>query len=257
MFDLWGQSVDTPLPGLELPQSKASPNERLAWERELLGVHFSEHPFAQVYHRLASEIDVFCGQVTEDMVGQVIVTAGTIISLRQSLTRDRRPFVSAMIEDFAGSVEVTAWPDVYEQTKDIWQQGNTLVIKAKVKTRNDSVQLTCLKASLYDPGQTEPKSDEFEQPHSVTHRHQLSLTFTTSDDPYTDVDRLELLFDILRQYPGQDEVRLSVIDGEEVTRLEIPNMTTGYTAELHQQLSSILGEGSLTLRELASGQAQP
>jgi len=257
MFDLWGQSVDTPLPGLELPQSEASPNERLAWERELLGVHFSEHPFAQVYHKLANEIDAFCGQVTEDMVGQVIVTAGTITSLRQSLTRDRRPFVSAMIEDFAGSVEVTAWPDVYEQTKDVWQQGNTLVIKAKVKTRNDSVQLTCLRASLYAPSQAETMADEPEQLRSVTHRHQLSLTFTTSDDAATDVDRLELLFDTLRQYPGQDEVRLSVVNGEEVTRLEIPDMTTGYTEELHQQLSSILGEGSLTVQELMSGQAQP
>ncbi|MEE8470217.1 MAG: DNA polymerase III subunit alpha, partial [Dehalococcoidia bacterium] len=135
MFDLWGQSVAVPLPGLDLPKVEIPAKETLAWEKELLGVHFTEHPFIHASRRLASEVDVFCGQIGEELVGQIIVTAGIVISVRQPFTKDKRPFVSAILEDFGGSIEVTAWNDVYERTRDLWQEGNTLLIKGKVRTR--------------------------------------------------------------------------------------------------------------------------
>ncbi|MGB2855369.1 MAG: DNA polymerase III subunit alpha, partial [Dehalococcoidia bacterium] len=95
MFDLWGRSVDVPLPGLELPEVEIPTRERLAWEKELLGVYLSEHPFTRASQKLASDGGVFCSQIDEEMVGQTITTAGLVTSVRQSFTRDKRPFVSA------------------------------------------------------------------------------------------------------------------------------------------------------------------
>ena len=45
MFDLFGSEVSTPLPALEFEQQPARPEDMLAWEKELLGVYVSEHPF--------------------------------------------------------------------------------------------------------------------------------------------------------------------------------------------------------------------
>ncbi len=250
MFDLWGQSVETPLPGLDLQGSDVSANDRLKWERDLLGVHFSEHPFARVYQELADEVDVFCGQVTEEMLGQVIITAGTITSLRQGTTRERRLFVSAVIEDFAGSVEVTVWPDVYDQTREIWQQGNTVVLKGKVKTRNDAVQLTCLRASLYQPRDgIRPTATPGQPADQDNNHHQVRIEFRTSGNEAADIERLELVLDALKQYPGQDAVTISIVSDDGVTRLS-PAGLTDYTPELHGHLSSLVGEGAISVLDL-------
>ncbi|MCH7789286.1 MAG: DNA polymerase III subunit alpha, partial [Acidobacteria bacterium] len=39
MFDLFGDSVPVPMPELDLGQAEVSQNERLQWQKELLGVY--------------------------------------------------------------------------------------------------------------------------------------------------------------------------------------------------------------------------
>ncbi len=243
MFDLWGQSVEVPLPGLELQQVEVPAKEKLAWEKELLGVYLSEHPFTQASKGLSSQVDVFCGQISEEMIGQTVVTAGTVTSVRQSFTKDKRPFISAVIEDFGGSIEVTAWPDVYERTKDLWQEGNTLLVKGKVKARGEGVQLTCFTVSLYQPGSVEESPDLVKTPQSVPTRRRLQINIPVSEDSSADISRLQQVFDVLSRFPGDDEVRLDIVSNEGVTKLEAS--PTGYCPELHRKLVSLLGEGNL------------
>ena len=51
-----------------------------------------------------------------------------------------------------GSLEVTVWPETWEQTRDLWQPGNIVVVNVRVKARDDRLQLSVQKASLYgDP----------------------------------------------------------------------------------------------------------
>jgi DNA polymerase-3 subunit alpha len=244
MFDLWGQSVEVPLPGLELQQVEVSAKEKLAWEKELLGVYLSEHPFTQASKRLSSQVDVFCGQINDEMLGQTVVTAGTVTSVRQSFTKDKRPFVSAVIEDFGGSIEVTAWTEVYERTKDLWQEGNTLLVKGKVKARGEGVQLTCFTASLYQPSNVDEPPDIIESS-QVLSRRRLQINLSTSQDINADIKRLKQVFDTLEQFPGDDEVSLAIVSTEGVTKLEVP--AAGYCPELHSQLVSLVGEGNLVV----------
>jgi DNA polymerase-3 subunit alpha len=240
MFDLWGKSVDVPLPGLELPAAEVPASQRLVWEKELLGVYLTDQPFA---HVSASEVDVLCGQITDEMAGQTVITAGTVTSVRHAFTRDRRPFLSATLEDFGGSVEVTAWADVYEHTKDLWVEGNTLVVTAKVRTRNDSIQLTCLRASVYQPGRVESGS-ESPAPGGASN-NRLTINFTASDNSETDVARLRQIFDALRQYPGEYRIRLTILSTEEVTNMEVPDLAADYCPELRGHLVDLVGEEAL------------
>ena len=107
MFDLWGESVPLPLPDLELDGGGTTTAEKLAWERELLGVYVSEHPFS----RLASTLPpnaTLCGEIDEGMANREVVTAGMVSSVRHLYTKDGRPFSAATLEDLDGQVEVTA-----------------------------------------------------------------------------------------------------------------------------------------------------
>jgi len=143
MFDLWGETMPTPMPSLKLEAAEISLKDKLDWERELMGVYLSEHPFAAFADKVAAENTVLCGHVDAELVGQTIRVAGMVASVHQSFTRDRRPFASVMLEDLDGRVEVMAWPDVYASTRELWQEGNILLVEGRVRVRNDRVQLSC------------------------------------------------------------------------------------------------------------------
>jgi len=84
------------------------------------------------------------------LAGQTVVVAGMVASVRHLFTRDRQPFVSAILEDIDGRVEVIVWPKVYASTRDLWQEGNLLLVGGKARLRDDR-QLNCDYARRYQP----------------------------------------------------------------------------------------------------------
>ena len=239
MFDLWGESVPVPLPDLELEGGDAALKEKLAWERELLGVYLSEHPFTRAAPKLAPLTTSLCGEIDEEMVGQDVVIAGMVSAVRQLYTREGRPFASAIIEDLNGRAEVTVWPEVYEHTRELWSEGNIILVEGKVRVRGDRVQLSCERVRQYQPEDVTPAPPT---------KRRLLISIAQTEDEEGDVMRLYQISAVLRDYPGGDEVRLQVMQGEEVTNLKLPEMTTGYCPELHQRLADIVGEEALVVK---------
>ncbi len=149
MFDLWGETVPVPVHALELSGGDVPLQEKLAWEKELLGVYVSQHPFSAVAGQIPRDA-VLCGQIDAELAGQAIIVAGMVASARLLLTKDGRPFASAMLEDLEGSVEVMVWPEVYERTKELWTDGALLLVRGKVTERRGVIQLSCEGVQRYE-----------------------------------------------------------------------------------------------------------
>jgi DNA polymerase-3 subunit alpha len=254
MFDLWGEKVPTPLPGLALEPAEIPVRDKLAWEKELMGVYLSEHPFSALAGRETSPNVTFCGQIDAEMVGQSVKVAGMVASVRSLFTRDGRAFASAVLEDLDGRVEVMVWPKVYAETKDLWQEWNMLLVEGKVRLGNDEVQLSCDSVRGYQPevapaavplppevsvapaAAEEPPAPEPE----VSHRLVINLTQSSNKD--SDLERLQKVIDTLKEFPGRDQVRLQVTYESRVTHLSLPDLSTGYCAELGERLAELVGE---------------
>jgi len=250
MFDLWGESATTPLPEIEMEDVELSQREKLSWEKELLGVYLSEHPFSQAAHSLALDTTAFCGQIDPDMAGQAVTVAGMVSSARHGTTRNGRPFVAAMLEDLVGSVEVTCWAERYEHTKELWLEGNTLLVQGKVRIRQDEVQLVCESVQQYRPGETGEgageelvEGDESQAAEaSEVKRTKLLVTIWQTENEKEDLERFHRFLDIVKAYPGDDEVFLTVASGDGQVNLEMPNITAGYCPELHLELVGLVGQ---------------
>jgi len=255
MFDLWGEAMPVPMPSLDLEDADISVKEKLNWERELMGVYLSEHPFSSVASNLNLDTTL-CGQIDAELVGQTVVVAGMVASVRHLLTRDGNSFVSAALEDLDGQIEVMVWPRVYADTSDLWQEGNILLVEGKVRQREDRVQLSCEKVRHYQPTVQEEEavaSPSEEAPVTVeeavvatppeSRRLVVSLSQTSDED--RDKANLHKLITALRDFPGQDEVKLSVINGERIINLKLYNIYTNYCPELHQRLVELVGEEGL------------
>ena len=242
MFDLWGDSVAVPADGVELSDYDVSLGEKLAWEKDLLGAYVSEHPFHRAARQLASRVGVFCGQINEEMSGQTVITAGQIISTRQLSTRNGKPFVTAVLEDLQGTVEVTAWDDIYRPTRELWVEGNILLIEGKVRVRNDRVQLNCMKVEKY-----EPQEHDNEPYVAAQTGKKLYIKLQETENAGDDIALLHKVVGIIKQHPGGDEVHLLVSgDGKIV---EIPGLSITYSPELYQRIAEVVGEDLLTVQD--------
>ncbi|MGQ9545701.1 MAG: DNA polymerase III subunit alpha [Dehalococcoidia bacterium] len=235
MFDFWAQGSLAPRIDCKQIEEEVPVKQKLMWERELLGVYFSQ-PSGFLAGELSSAGTCSCGEINADMADETVTVTGMVVSVRQAYTRDKRPFVVASVEDLDASIEVIAWPKLYESTQGLWQEGNILTIKGMVKVRDGEVQLNCLEASLLPARQEVLKGP---QPRRVT------IDINQSDDAQKDIGRLRRVMDILKNYPGRDKVSLTLVGDDEVTNLEIPETTVNYCPELAKELSEIVGQGNL------------
>jgi DNA polymerase-3 subunit alpha len=246
MFDLWGEQVSAPLPSLDLPPAEVTTKEKLDWERELMGVYLSEHPFSAFADRAAAGNAFLCGHIDAELVGQSVTAAGMVAAVHQSFTRDRRPFASAVLEDLDGRLEVMVWPKVYADTRELWQEGNILLVEGKVRMRDDRVQLSCDNVRRYELEPSPPQAEEPEPPPPPPPKSQrLVIHLSQTSDAAGDTARLHRLVDTLRDFPGRDEVNLSVVSGERIVNLKLSNIYTGYCPELHKRLVELVGEEGL------------
>ncbi len=260
MFDLWGETTPTPLPSLDLEAADIPTKEKLAWEKELLGVYLSEHPFNSFANNMTSENISLCGQIDTELVGQTVIVAGMVTSVRQLFTRDRRPFASAVLEDLNGSIEVMVWPNIYASTKDLWQEGNILLVEGKVRLRDDRVQLHCDVVRCYQPQTAQGEEAITSQPSGATvvaeettdytapvKGRRLVISITQTNNEASDTACLHKLIDTLKDFPGLDEVNVCVINEEKVINLKLSNIAINYCPELHQRLVELVGEEGLGL----------
>ncbi len=234
MFDLFGQTTDTPMPGLQLEEAAVPLTQQLAWERELLGVYVSEHPVRHVLADRPADV-ALASEITEEMIGREVVMAGMVGSIRQRLTKDGRPFIIAQMEDLSGSVEVAVWSDTYEPTKELWVEGNILLLQVRVRSREEQLQLSVQSVSVYERPEEEgrgkeeddgaaarmalsPSTSSYEpqpspqkrQPLPPPQSYRLQITLRETDDEDTDRDRLTQLLATLVDFPGDDEITLVV-----------------------------------------------
>lgn len=285
MFNLFGSEVPMPLAKLNLQEVEVPVKEKLAWEKELMGVYLSEHPFTPYASKIAEENITLCGQIEPEMAGQTVQVAGMVASVTHLLTKSQKPFVKAMLEDLDGSIEVMVWSDVYTETIDLWEEGTIVLVEGRVSTREDSVQISCKRASRYQPGQAAPKKPntietkppivsngkttyngksvpgskpaaiENPVPAEITplQRHRLIISIKGTADEQDDLNRLRKVIYKIKEYPGRDEVSLRIINNGKIVKLKLPNIYTGYSPELHNQVIDLVGESGLLVESLPDG----
>jgi len=266
MFDLWGKEMPVPMPSLDLGMAEdVSMKEKLAWEKELTGVYLSEHPFSAVAGELSAETTLV-GQIDVELVGQMVDIVGMVGSVRQLFSREGNSFASVILEDLSGQVEIMVWPKVYTDTSEIWQEGNILEVKGKVRVREDRVQLSCEEVRLYQPVEEKVEEEKAEeialQPAEVervkeetmpgeipVENRRLVISLSQTSDTEGDKANLYKIIDILRRYPGHDEVKLRVTNGNKITNLRFFDIYADYNPELQARLAEVVGEEGLKLEK--------
>jgi DNA polymerase-3 subunit alpha len=151
MFDLFGDQVAVPGSGFELPRAPATPAEWLLWEKDLLGVYVSDHPFKAAATDLSRYASHSISDLTLEMAGQSATIAGMVTRVQTRTTRDGRKFYIVDFEDLSGTAELTVWNDTIELTGEAcWAEGAVLLASVELRERGDRLSINVRKAAQWD-----------------------------------------------------------------------------------------------------------
>ena len=145
-------SADIELGKLELPKAEPATNqERLAWEKELLGIYLSEHPLKEVASVLAQAVSHKLSALNLDMEGERVKVGGIITAIKKINTRTGSPMLFVSFEDTSAKAEALVFPKLLEQTGDIWQNDQLVLIDGKISTKDNEIKILADAVVKFDP----------------------------------------------------------------------------------------------------------
>jgi DNA polymerase-3 subunit alpha len=243
MFDAssgFSQAMGTSIPLPDIPEVPRK--EMLAWEKELVGFYVSEHPLQQVAASLDGTVTAFCGEIDEEMAGQKVIIAGVVTWIHPHTTRNGNPMAFVNLEDLRGSVEVIVFPNVYEKTRELWQEDKILVVRGKVDTKGGrGPKVICESVQDYALI-SQPIDEDKYRPSRPRHLH---ITISRTGHQERDIELLGKVHSLLQSYEGNDRFSLYLVSDDKRVQLDFPNATTGYCPALEEALIELLGAGTI------------
>lgn len=138
---LFGEAVAVPPPRLTLEAAPpAKSEERLGWEKELLGMFVSEHPLSAWQADLAGLVSPLA-ELKEARGDQRVKVAGVISRIKKILTKSNQPMLFVELEDLTGTVEALVFPAILNKTGDIWREASSVLIEGKLSDKDGEVKL--------------------------------------------------------------------------------------------------------------------
>lgn len=135
-------TIDVPKARLELKQvPPATVEEKLTWEKELLGLYISGHPLDKHRDKIEKSNKSIASMRETMKQGSLVVIAGVVESVREILTKKQDRMAFIRISDFTGSIECVMFPTIYEEHRTMLKPDTCIVIKAKGSDRNGEQSL--------------------------------------------------------------------------------------------------------------------
>jgi DNA polymerase-3 subunit alpha len=199
-----GPSFDdsrVPIPDLELDKG-----QKLAFEKEMLGLYVSDHPMMGAEASLRRHTDATIAELKDPassgMVreGEVRVVGGVVTGLSRRYTKRGELMASFTLEDLQSALDVLVFPKTMQEYGNLLDDDAIVCVRGRVDSRDDETKLICMEV-------TRP---EIATDGGPPLRLQLPLGAMT-DSVVTSLRRL------LVEHPGDSQVFLHV--GEKVLRL--------------------------------------
>ena len=264
MFDMFGESVATPIEELTLNHLNISKQEQLIWEKEMLGSFISENPLSVLAKNNPSNVVISREDIEAEQTGKDISLVGQVSAYRTGYTKDNKMFAAVTLELLGGNIEVMVWPKTYETTSELWYEGSLVEIRGKVRTRNDTLSIHCDNARNYiidydtpsiESSITTPELNDvhiklninssIKTNNGLIANTNLWIKLEETTDPSHDEHILREVIKTLMNYPGQERVGLKIRSNGKTVTGKLPFVNVNYCQRLHNDLANIVGDNSV------------
>jgi DNA polymerase-3 subunit alpha len=208
--------------------------DKLAFERDMLGLYVSDHPLQGLEGVLSQHADQsITSIIAEDGPhdGAIITIAGMITSLSRRIAKaSGNAYARAEIEDLGGSMEVMFFGQVYGPIASVLAEDLIVVVKGRLQRRDDgAVTLNCMELSVPDLSQGT--------------NGPLVITMQTHKATEAVVTELG---DVLRNHRGNSEVRVNLQGDSRIEVMALPvHLRVNPNPSLFGDLKVLLGPACL------------
>ncbi len=209
-----------------------SKRDKLAFEREMLGLYVSDHPLAGLEthlakHQTVSITELLGGDAAGD--GEQVTIAGLVTSVQHRVARNSgNQYGIVMVEDFGGEISVMFLGKTYQEFSPALSNDSIVVVRGRVSLRDDGMNLHAVSMFTPDIGPSLGAGP---------------LVISIPEFRAT-TDVVSALNDVLIRHSGENEVRLKLLRGDSARVFEIPYPVT-VSADLYGELKTLLGPGCL------------
>lgn len=226
MFDVFDTTpVKARRPGAAPAVEPWTLTETLGNEKELLGFYVTGHPldaYAGVFDSAKYTRITDAREIEE---ARTVHLAGLVLTAERKFTKkDGRPFCVFVLEDFSGSLELTAWDEVASTHAELLKPGTVVGVSARISKRDESIRAN---ANSLQP--LKPRAS----------RRAVALRLALPKLTPADLDRVA---SAIRKFPGARPVQLDFVrgDGEAVTLQAGEEFTVGDERALRADLADLL-----------------
>lgn len=227
--NLFGMLPVQHAPSIRLKSTEAaSQQEKLTWEKQLLGFYISAHPLDAFEHALVTSDVTPCGKLAEVRPLSRVSVAAVVTGVTRKTTRRGEAMLFVRLEDRTGSVEALVFPKVLQANPNLWQEDRVILARGKLSDKDGVPKLLVDEADELIRDRIAPR------PTSV----HVQIPNAANDHLW---QRLKELF---HQHPGEVKVVL-VVEGDR--RTIATNYLVRWHRGLHDGLVRLLGPRSINI----------
>ncbi|MDO8499198.1 MAG: DNA polymerase III subunit alpha [bacterium] len=226
----------------------ATEDAKLTWEKELLGIYVTAHPFTFFEDKLGPTLTLI-----KDLGGisrsKWVVVGGVIDSTKKKITRAGAAMMFVTIQDTSGRLELLVFPRTYETTKDIWAEGRIVAVVGKTSEEEGDDKLFVEKAYVLSKDNVDQLRDQlsatassslgrYDKAEPVVKENKIEIIVVPAEIK----NKADAIKAILIKYPGTQDVFIVVGNKKIKTSYQVEVNT-----ELVQELEDLVGEGKVKL----------
>ena len=214
--------------------------QRLAYEKEVLGFYVSGHPLAQYAAVIESLGVTTSGDLATRSHGARVTLLGHVAALKETATKSGSRMAFVTLEDMAGAVEVTVFPEPFKTAAPFLRSREPLVVRGRVDDGDKGRVILAEDVRLLEQalgGAARPRATGAEP-------GACRIRVVAGADPES---RLAALRKICEAHPGGVPVFVHVVlAGQEVV-IRSRGFSVDATPELVSEVEGLLGRATLTI----------
>jgi DNA polymerase-3 subunit alpha len=150
-----GSAVDERMP---IPDLEFDPPERLAHEKEMLGLYVSSHPLFGVEPALRRHTDCTINELRELRDGEMRWVGGVVTSLARKYTKRGDLMATFVLEDLQSAIEVFVFPRSMLDYGALLSDDAVVCVKGRIDLREEPAKIICMELKRPDlsPESTRP-----------------------------------------------------------------------------------------------------
>jgi DNA polymerase III alpha subunit len=237
--------------------------QRLAWERELLGMYVSDHPLSDYAHLVTANRNTRIIEIKDSMENQFVRIAGVITTIVRKLTRANQNMAFVKVEDMESNIEILIFPKVLDQCAEFIQNDQAVAVDGFISFKDGAAKILAEKMYELSNDKLIPSFEKREKKRQWANKDQPKQTntsSTTTGTPFvatpseliiklpsaTDRKILEALKKLFQEFEGNSNITIKIPREEGFVEKKVKSKISPSPVFLHR-LSEIIGKENFTI----------